>query len=447
MLVTSKPTGAKVTYRGEVLGLTPLFASVPRECFDQELTIEFKNDKKSIELDSKYRWKDSFFSNFVFLSFASIGWIVDLANCSAFEYTAPGVLVFDSDVIEKIQPTPVEKVVVVIAPPRGLSENLARLVGSKMEDSVRQNFPEALVIDYDASWRRYKSEGVDSFTKSEDPGRNSVYQAFLANRVLESTVNVKNGIVSVDYQLKDVFTGLIVRNWKEDWAVPSIQGFEESKVVDQLRKNIFWVPNTIGFDFSGTNVAVSVNEVDYDAEAVHDEDFLGNLMAFFGAINLKYLDPPSYSSKWHWEFLWVPSASANWGRVKFEQAPGLIGLPITTRGFILGYGPEIQYKSKYGQAYISIIPGIGYQYLSYKDNKSHSFDDFYAGWIIELGYLYFMNPNWSVRLFSRSSTSDDELWTELMKSRNLGHQIDGTTNVYSGISVGYSFSLSRLFNK
>lgn len=447
--VVSNPPGAKVTYQGRVLGLTPAFVSVPRKCHDQYLDVTLGNEKQSILLDSKYRWKDSFISNFVFLSLAYVGWALDIGNCSAYRYLAPTDVEFsnwktwqNSDVVK------VEKAVIVVAPPLGISSDSSLVIGDHLVQIVKQRYSDALVIDYETSLNQFISQGVDSFTGGKSESLNSVYQTFVANRSLDSVVQDQGEELLIQFQLKDVFTGRAIENWRASIDKSEIPGFEEKKVVNQLRRNFFWVPNTISVDFSGANVALTVDEESYKAVTVKEDGFWNDVVSLLGAVSLKYLEPPSMSKRWKWNFVWVPSVSANWGRVEFEEAPGIKGLPISTRGIVVGYGPEIQYRSFYGQLYFSIIPGVGYQHLSYpENNRKRNFEGGYFGWIIEAGYLYFFNRNWNARLFTRSTSAHEELWKEIYEFRSLNNKIEGATNVYGGISFGYSFSLSRLFSQ
>ena len=90
VLVRSEPEGADIYSGDEKVGVTPAYIEIHRAT-RAELTLKTSIESKNLSLKSRYRWESSFWPNFVFVTFAPLGWAMDLVSGGAWQMLNPEV--------------------------------------------------------------------------------------------------------------------------------------------------------------------------------------------------------------------------------------------------------------------------------------------------------------------------------------------------------------------
>lgn len=91
VLIQSNPSGANIVVDGENVGRTPQYVEISRQRH-ASVDLEIENQVTTVELASRYRWRDSFFSNFILLYGAEIGWLLDFHTGAAWDVSDSGVI-------------------------------------------------------------------------------------------------------------------------------------------------------------------------------------------------------------------------------------------------------------------------------------------------------------------------------------------------------------------
>jgi len=118
VLLRSVPEGADVYQDGKKIGTTDAFVFVDRSKHP-EVELRFPDGRrKTISLQTKYRWKDSFTKNLIFLIYAPLGWGVDLVTGNAWDIDDPSVWTNTPAQVKNQRKKPQTPLVFAIAPPQ-----------------------------------------------------------------------------------------------------------------------------------------------------------------------------------------------------------------------------------------------------------------------------------------------------------------------------------------
>ena len=446
--VLSATEGAEIFYKDKLLGHTPKFVEIPRSMFATEIMVRDGQEEKRHEIFSNYRWRDSFFSNFVFLAGMSYGWLIDWSYGSAFDMEPKSSGLVDGDLkksgLELTSPT-VRKI--VIAPPQGVDGALAREVGLHIERKILKKYRREQVESFEKSSSIFVGLGVDNYGSGSVFDRDRALARLDATHLLKSQVRIEENQVVIEVHIVDAFYGRQVESWQQKVPKLEFSAYREQRFVNQWRENIFWVPNTVSLDVSGSLSTIEVDGVKYQAERSTEDGGAARLLSVVSSFGLRYFSPPTKRRTWKFKFIWVPTLSGSFGKQTYQQAAGIENLSIRSRRLFVGYGPEIQMNSLWGRIYVNLVPGLGWEELSYEESgKSHRFEQFDIGLSLELGYIYFINSNWSLRLSQRVLSSNTKLWNDLMSSRPGDHEVNEVGVSTGGASIGFTMPLTEILN-
>lgn len=159
---------------------------------------------QKVKLQSRYRWVDSFFANFIFLGFAPVGWVVDLITGAAWEIENPGPI--DLPALAKNkghleQQKSHSRLRLVVAPPRAGSQRASDEVGEQIISRLRidPSYSKFEIMDYRTSLDTIRENDADSHQGEigENQIRDVLY-ALKANAMVTSTLrnDDKNIIVN-----------------------------------------------------------------------------------------------------------------------------------------------------------------------------------------------------------------------------------------------------------
>ncbi len=149
--VSSSPEGADIFFDGKKVGKTPGYIRIRRK---KDARLELKKQGYQptyVQLDSKYRWTDSFVMNLIFTSLAPAGWLIDYATGTSWNYEPLDNIVIDS---KKDVQWDTSQWVIGIAPPQSDDPVASDQVANFLQEKMRQSYPKANVKDYNSS--KYK---------------------------------------------------------------------------------------------------------------------------------------------------------------------------------------------------------------------------------------------------------------------------------------------------
>lgn len=451
VLVQSDPPGASVFVDGKKVGRTPEFIEVRRSRRPM-IEIESATLRQTVPLDSNYRWSKSFGRNLVFLTYAPVGWVIDLFTGAAWEVesTAPiPVILSKADATQSR--TKDRTVVVAIAPPQADSQSLSDAGGKALEKVLRlepqgEKSPRQ-VLSYERTLPIFV-DGDYEITSGEMSSRNRLYRLLKSDVVYES-------------QIERVDSGWILRSWaRETQSTRAHIGPTIALDHDETGPRVFgygfglqpwWsriLPNTFGIDWVSETVNVELAGGVYNLESTQGGEWWSRGLEYLSAINISSTPDWRRSFGSRWEFGAVPSFRVSRKEVRAKNLP-----PPTNGQFIErdpefrrwsisgGYGLEIGYLFKRHYFYFDLIPVFNWSQVSWRQNSTTiSATRTTMTAQVEFGYTYVFDSNWLLRLFSRSQGENIEVWRDAFSAR-LGDSYRPTnaSGVVSGLTFAYRF--------
>jgi hypothetical protein len=437
LLVRSDPPGATIITREGVQGVTPKYILISR---DQISSLKLEDpsgrQEKTYPLSGRYRWQDSFVPNLIFLSYAPVGWLVDLLTKSAWQLQDPPVIEL------KPWPAPKEKTerVIAIAPPRADSLYLADQVAANLENHARRRYPNDTILPYKETVRYFSKNSYDFDSRPDPDGWRELHYSLKATHLLESRVTDEHLSFKVETALWDVYSRAEIDREDLDMKL------DDDSTVTAGRKKLgrFFnlIPNTVRVDFSNRVSELEVDGEKYEAEYESSDSFMEKSYKYLGAIGFSYMARPRPESGGTWKFSFVPLVSGSYRRMRFSGIPLVEDHTFTRWDFVAGVGPELGYQVGNSYTYVNYIPTVGWTHMTWQDdNGDHRLTRYPFSGAVEGGYTYFLSDHIVLRAFARSFTEDEELWREVISEvQGAEPQVNSARNVLTGLSIGYHFS-------
>ena len=394
-----------------------------------------------VPLKKSYRWKQSFFPNLLFLTFAPVGWLVDLVSGAAWEAKSPPPLkVRLTPADQALAREPKPKDVIAIAPPLTDQINLSDTGGEAIEAKLKRSNAE--VIPYQTSLSTFLANDYDYDGAPEQENRAALYHSLGVNKIYESTVVPEDDHFILKARERNVHTGTLHSGFQVR--------LEPEGAIDRVyTKNVWWsriLPNTLAFDFVDTKIQLERSGKTYDLKNSDSDAWWDVTMRYLSALNITSLPSRRYGRAARWAFSLVPVLRVSRREV---IAPDL---PLTRPGdsseekytrWLLsgGYGGEVGWQVSRHYLYLNAAPVLYWSEISWKTGvQERSVTNHGLQITSEIGYILYFNTNWHARFFTRSQQEDAVGWSEALNER-LPNTADATTAslLYSGISIGYRF--------
>lgn len=438
LLLRSQPEGARVYVNGRLVGTTPTYVEL-RRSRRAEVTLKRGSESKTITIDSAYGWKRSFWSNFVLLAYAPVGWAIDLAIGSAWQMEDPAPLAFSdaSGPVEKRVPK------IAIAPPQSAYLKTSDEAGQFWYKQLVQEKSSAGVLPYEQTLAQFTSRGFDFDRRPDREQEHQIFGQLGVDKVFESEVTETKSGVHLHGYFRDVYT-----DEKEDARALSIarnrrHSDETASWFEQWKDYYFFVPNTIGVEWATRNLEISRGDTNYMSQP-DNASGLGNQMIYLlSAIDVRHLDSPRRMASGRFRFAFTPALRFSSRYVRFPDFQ-LFGQNKFRYTVIEGgVGPEMGWQSGAHYFYFDCIPMVGWHQLAWNGNSEMRSTTAFS-WRAEVGYLYFLTQAFSVRLFAMATTQPSALWDAAAQSISPGTApLSSATYGSAGLTFSYSFEPER----
>jgi hypothetical protein len=204
-----------------------------------------------------------------------------------------------------------------------------------------------------------------------------------------------------------------------------------------------FIPNALGIDITAEDMAYK----GATGETVHlypsdNEAWWKQGLGYLSAVSVTNLPSRRYGRAPRWQFTFAPLFRVSDKRVVTHGLPTLQGQVFDRWWVSAGYGPELGYQFSRHYLYVQIFYTGAWSEISWRrSNQDYSITRTFFSADSEVGYAFFVNQSWVVRLFGRTLNEDTEGWAEaLSKGTPLQLEKGGQTQVAQfGLSVAYRF--------
>ncbi|CAN5508290.1 hypothetical protein BH10BDE1_BH10BDE1_13260 [soil metagenome] len=450
MLIQTVPPGASIFVGGEKIGQSPELVEIRRSRSPQ-ISVATKSGLREVELDSKYRWSQSFWRNCVFYLFAPIGWLIDFGTGTAWENIEPSPIQVELSADDVKHPKPLRNPEeVAIAPPRSSSVAMSDEGGRSLERNLRAE-GRRKIRPYDETLSTFVFHDFEYGTMKLND-RRRLQKALDVDVIYESYVEPDSEGWVLKTEGHDVYSpgripGPILRV-ERDGQGPRVLGVG-------LGLRPWWsriLPDTIGLDFVDDKLSVELQQQTFAVNPVIGDEWWSQGLRYISAINISSTPDRRREYGSRWEFSAVPALRFSRREVEISN------LPPPTNGTLIekdprftrwnitaGYGLEIGYLNGRHYFYFDLIPVFNWSQISWRQSgQGRSATRTAMLGQSELGYTYVFDSNWLIRIFSRSQAENNEIWRDALAAR-LGDDYSPTAvaGVLSGLTLGYRFDVDH----
>ena len=433
LLLQSRPAGATIYRDGVEVGQTPNFVDVKRGG-TTAVSLKTKRGVRALPLRKHYRWRASFWPNFVWSIGAPVAWAVDLITGAAYEYEPLAVTTVNLDRADLARPraTPVP---VAVAPPQSDEPAISDAGGAALEQDLRaRGIP---TRPYGQTLPTFAAAGYDFDGAPPDFRRPQMYRDLRAGAVVESVIERRDDHLVVRPTRNDFFDQRLTKQ-------PDVP-MEGATSLDRVFTRDRWwsrlLPNLVAVDLASSRLELSYPGGTYALAVPKDGGFTERALGYLSAIKITSQPARRLDRSSTFSLSLVPTLRASARSVTATALPARAGGSIDQRywrGLIGGgYGPEAGFQSGRHYTYLNVLPMVAWTRVSSEDRVSSGFNLSAA---VELGYLYYLGKHWNVRVFSRSQEENGDVWR-----RALAERVPATsavTGLMSGLSIGYRFEPS-----
>jgi hypothetical protein len=437
--VVTSPPGTKIYHDGELKGESPAFVEVSRHS-TSVLNLEFPNgSKKNVELETKYRWSDSFGSNLMLLFYpplSAIGIGTDFLTGKAWDYEALPILVGDGIPFRAVE-TPIKKI--AIAPPTSDAYASSKQVGVALEGTTQLSYPKAKILKYEKTYSIFERYSWRYNQKTNSAALQDLYQELGVTHILDTQVEDPGDSkeIKVHQKLIDVFNGTEVAMEDVKFGRQTITYFDSSPLSKSFRWLIARAPNDFGLNAVSHATTIHSDDANpYSSEEIEGE----GTFDFLSGISVRRIQGREGFKNWKLNFEWVPTVTISERHFKFKRETGnnLNEKKFQWISGYAGFGPQLTLHMPVGRLYLEIIPSYGASYITWDKDGSQSDLRGVFGLQSEFGYLFFVSERFNIRLFVSNTASDKGQWESVL-SRATNESVTLLESSYNtaGLSVAY----------
>ncbi len=432
---------------GDAVGVTNGFGHLWRG-YAEELTFVRDTEVEVVEVESSYRWWESFASNLAWGVIhplgIPVGWAIDFATGAAWQYDPVEPVRFVAGGLAGARDVVPPRI--LVAPPAHELELLSDEVARRLADHAAQRWPAARLSRVDEVGGTLLEYGWTSTERTPDAFVDRLYDELGVDRVLESEIVEQGDQVVAYWRLQNVFTGETEEAGELTLARAELAVEQLGWLGRWLASAVAWVPNTATLDIATPTalVAATVSDGTYSGSEQFKQDWL-TVLSGVGLRSLR-------SSRIRGDFDAVAhlqtSVGFHWREMRFAPE-GVTMEPPAKASFdwfklTVGLAPEVGLETLIGYFYLSAIPQWGV----------HLVDGGFAGqrarrswtWAFEVeaevGYLIFVTRSVNLRLFARAGLPPEKIWRRpftALGDERIRVADQGVATLVAGFSVGYFF--------
>ncbi len=445
VFVRSDPPGALVTVDGRDVAETPAYVLVPRKK-EPELTISLDGISRTVKVPTKYRWSGSFATNLWLYIAAPIGWGIDLLSGAAWNPEDPPVVNLrkPGDDTEYALPDPSR---IAIEPPLANSQALSDTAGHLLEQTLKMQRPiqpnEYELLPFDQTLSQFISRGSDFDARGSYDNERNLFARLQPDAIWRSKLALtESGDYIINAELQDVRTKQIL----DTTSVPLDAGGGLARTWAWMY-DLLNLPNTL--TVSNVNQSMTLERANglqpVELRRASSTSWVEQGLNYLSALSLTNIPTYRTGRPGRWQLTAYPLVLVSRKVLSAQGAPDLEGREFYRWWGSIGYGPELGYQVSRSYIYANFFVHGAWTEISWRERgEDFSITKTFVTTAFEVGYLYSLTDNWSVRGFVSSISENADAWkAALARSSNLvggpNTFIGDTTNTTVGISFGYSF--------
>jgi hypothetical protein len=440
ILVRSNPPGADIYYEGEKLGTTPAFVDIRRQDLNK-IKLRFPDQTKEVEIESKYRW-DAFWSNFAFVYFAPVGWVVDAITGGSRAMQDPDIAQISTHHAGRDRP---RKQLVAIAPPKAYSADLADEAGTIWNERLPLYYKDTTFLPYKSTLGEFSSHGWDYDSR---PDRKTEYELFgrtHVDDVFESEFKETDQGVELFGHFRNVYSDVKGKDHRLS-AVPWQTKFGQAAPLTERWKTFFrLIPNTVGIELSTSDTTLDTGSGNFQGKPDSDAGGFSKVLPLLSAISITSQLPPRMDRVGHFTFDFVPTLRISYKRIEFPLFTQIQGYEFSYLQLGGGLGPEVGWQWGHNYIYLNYIPIWAWHRLSWSNNDAvHVSSIGRITMRTEFGYLYFISQNFSAKLFGKSTATPPQIWNSAIQDISPGApQVGSSNDLSAGLMFAFTFTPKR----
>ncbi|MGZ3805693.1 MAG: PEGA domain-containing protein [Pseudobdellovibrionaceae bacterium] len=433
--IQSNPSNAVIFDNGRKIGSTPALVSLPRNK-TYELELQRGAEKKTLFLETKYAWNESFLGNLILFGLAPFGWLTDLATGSAWDYQDPELVQFSKSAQVETKPPRI-----ALAPPIASTFRVSDEAAQYWEKQFPKMYPHARFIPYKESLPIFQDNGYEFDGR---PTENQSYRQVLynldADQIFLSEVHETSNKAEMRAHLQGL-SGEVLEEKSEEVSLEKSLGWNGTSL-EILPSWFQFIPNTLAMEFANTHVQLSDVTTSYVGVETDGRFSFGESLRYLQALTLNRLQISRQSGASRWKFQFTPSARFSYKTIFFPYFDKLADVNFDYLQVGAGIGPEVGYQSGRHYTYMKMIPLLTYNQVDWNQPGGQAEKMAIGALDIqsEFGYLYFFTEHLSLRLFTKATSSSINLWNSIAHKVNpTTPQLSTASDAYSGIAFGYTF--------
>ncbi|NJL24354.1 MAG: hypothetical protein HC902_03720 [Calothrix sp. SM1_5_4] len=288
VLVASSPAGAKIYNRGRLIGTTPGYVLIRRER-RPKLSLAFPDGKtRELDLSTKYRWGDSFWGNVLFLSYAPVGWGVDLATGAAWrildpqKMSLPGTAEGGTMAVRRVAVAPP-----LVGDAGGLSDALGSMIQKKLSDLRRFE-----VLDYEVTAPVFEYFNSEQGISDRPEDAHSLYGELGVDHVFISRAEAKGEGYLIEGDLVDVFSRRPSSKFAWEVRPESDELKSDLGTYRLFNERFHWLPNSLFLNISQYQPNLMINEANYAGTSQRGHKWDEELLNYVSFISLSHMERP-----------------------------------------------------------------------------------------------------------------------------------------------------------
>lgn len=438
--IQSQPEGAKIIDDGQLLGTTPAIVRLHR-AKGYLLELQEGHEKKELSLETKYSWNESFFRGLIFTSYAPIAWLTDVLSGDSWTYLDPEPVEFGRARGEK-PPPPVVKAI-AIAPPLANSVKLSDEAAEYWSQQLPHLYPHARILDYHDNLKVFQEYGFEFDGQTSDiQEQRELFDELKASTIFVSKVDESAEGVNLEGDLLDPL-GQHSETHRKVGTKPLPTEYVNRSWYERHYDWIQIVPNTIGIELSNSNVELNSNNTTYmSANTGSNSDFI-NSLSYLQSIAISRLQPPRMDGSSRWRFQLVPGGTLSYKHIFFPEFSNLADVEFKFLQVGIGFGPEVGWQSGRHYIFWQLIPIMAWSQIQWQNPLNGSQQTMSEGvlsLVSQLGYLFFINEHFSIRLFTKGTSASPALWNSVISRINpVAPEVTSPQEVSVGVAFGYTF--------
>jgi hypothetical protein len=443
VFVKTDPPGAQISVEGKEIATSPAYVLVPRKK-EPEIVLSLDGETKTVKVPTKYRWSESFASNFWLYIAAPIGWGVDLLTGAAWNPEDPPLVSLRKPGDEATYPLPDPKRV-AIEPPLANSQPLSDRAGHALEQVLQQEQaaqPYYQLLPFDETLPQFIHRGSDFDARGSYDNERNLYARLHPDAIWRSKLSLEEGDYVLNAELQDVRTKEILDNTKVQFDSGGSLARTWAWAYDLLN-----LPNTL--TVSNVNQGMTLERANglqpIELRRANASSWVEQGLNYLSALSLTNIPTYRTGRPARWQLSAYPLVLISRKVLSARGAPDLEDREFYRWWASIGYGPELGYQVSRSYIYANFFVHFAWTEISWRDrNEDHSITKTFVSPAAEIGYLYSLTDNWSVRGFVSTITENADAWkAALTRSSNLiggpNEFVGDTMNTTVGISFGYSF--------